>query len=197
MNKRELYALLDIESPEEFEYFENLADYLECEEELDYTDVAELFNGVNKDVLAQLCDNYFEEISGFVPGSQTEVFTIFENIRRALVGMCRNCSDDENLEAKLVEELERFRRWYSIDSEAYCTNLGTMEETRMPLRDAIVTSRVEGIDGNTNKYEYDFSECMNYPLDEYIVSLGDMMAKRKKKRKTVQTISVLGRTCIL
>ena len=72
MNKRELYALLDIESPEEFEYFENLADYLECEEELDYTDVAELFNGVNKDVLAQLCDNYFEEISGFVPGSQTE-----------------------------------------------------------------------------------------------------------------------------
>ena len=54
MNKRELYALLDIESPEEFEYFENLADYLECEEELDYTDVAELFNGVNKDVLAQL-----------------------------------------------------------------------------------------------------------------------------------------------
>ena len=40
MNKRELYALLDIESPEEFEYFENLADYLECEEELDYTDVA-------------------------------------------------------------------------------------------------------------------------------------------------------------
>ena len=67
MNKRELYALLDIESPEEFEYFENLADYLECEEELDYTDVAELFNGVNKDVLAQLCDNYFEEISGFVP----------------------------------------------------------------------------------------------------------------------------------
>ena len=90
MNKRELYALLDIESPEEFEYFENLADYLECEEELDYTDVAELFNGVNKDVLAQLCDNYFEEISGFVPGSQTEVFTILENIRRALVGMCRN-----------------------------------------------------------------------------------------------------------
>ena len=102
MNKRELYALLDIESPEEFEYFENLADYLECEEELDYTDVAELFNGVDKDVLAQLCDNYFEEISGFVPGSQTEVFTIFENVRRALVGMCRNCSDDENLEAKGV-----------------------------------------------------------------------------------------------
>ena len=32
MNKRELYALLDIESPEEFEYFENLADYLESAE---------------------------------------------------------------------------------------------------------------------------------------------------------------------
>ena len=98
--------------------------------------------------------------------------------------MCRNCSDDENLEAKLIEELERFRRWYCIDSEAYCTNLGTMEETRMPLRDAIVTSRVEGIDGNTNKYEYDFSECMNYPLDEYIVSLGDMIAMGEEEEET-------------
>ncbi len=176
MDKRELYAHLDIESPEEFEYFENLADFLECDEELEFADVAELFDEVDKDTLAQLCDNYFEEISGFVPGSQTEVFTIFENVRRAFVGMCRNCKEDENLKTKLAEELERFRRWYSIESEAYCTDLGTMEETKLPLRDAILASRLEGIAGNANKYEYDFSECMDYPLEEYIVSLGDMIA---------------------
>ena len=176
MDKRELYAFLDIENPAEFEYFENLADFLECDEELEFTDVAELFDGVDKDTLAQLCDNYFEEISGFVPGSQTEVFTIFENVRRALVGMCRNCMEDENLKTKLTEELERFRRWYSMESEAYCIDMGTMEETKLPLRDAIAASRLEEIEGNANKYEYDFSECMDYPLDEYIVSLGDMLA---------------------
>lgn len=184
MTKTELYELLDIEAPSDFEYFENLADFLECEEELEFADVAELFNEVDKDVLAQLCDNYFEEISGYIPGSQTEVFTIFENVRRALVGMCRNCSDDENLKAKLSEELERFRRWYSVESQAYCTDLETMEEQMMPIRDALVSSRVEGIEGNANKYEYDFSECMNYPLDEYIVSLGDMISMGEEDDET-------------
>lgn len=174
LNQREFYEMLDIDTPEDFQYFENLAAFLECEDEPEYEDVAGLFTEVDKDVLAQLCDNYFEEITGFIPGSQTEVFTIFENVRRAIVGMCRNCEEDENLTAKLSEELERFRRWYSVESQAYCTDLSTMEETPMSLRDALVTARLEGIEGKS-QYEYDFSECMNYPLDEYIVSMGDIL----------------------
>ena len=47
MNREELYQLLDIDDPAEFQYFENLADFLECEEELDYDDVAELFHQNN------------------------------------------------------------------------------------------------------------------------------------------------------
>lgn len=176
MKKEEFYELLDIEGPEDFQYFENLAAFLECDEEAEFEDVAGLFTAVDKDTLAQLADNYFEEITDFIPDNQTEIYTIFENVRRAIVGMCRNCEDDENLTAKLSEELERFRSWYSRESKAYCTDLSTMEETQMPLRDALVASRIEGIEGNTNKYQYDFSECMEYPLDEYIVSLGDMIA---------------------
>ena len=85
LNQREFYEMLDIDTPEDFQYFENLAAFLECEDEPEYEDVAGLFTAVDKDVLAQLCDNYFEEITGFIPGSQTEVFTIFENVRRAIV----------------------------------------------------------------------------------------------------------------
>lgn len=176
MNREELYELLDIETPADFQYFENLAAFLESDEEFNFCDVAGLFAEADKDMIALLTDNYFEEVTDFIPESQTEIFTIFENVRRAIVGMCRNCEDDENLTAKLAEELERFRCWYSKDSKAYCTDLSTMEESRMPLRDALVASRIEGIEGNTNKYQYDFSECMDYPLDEYIVSLGDVIA---------------------
>lgn len=176
MDKRELYELLDIDTPSDFQYFENLAAFVECDEELEFSDVAALFNEVDKDTLAELADNYFEEITNFVPGSQTELFTIFENVRRAIVGMCRNCEDDETLAAKLAEELERFRCWYSIESKAYCTELSSMKESAMSIRDALLAARVESIEGNTNKYEYDFSECMDYQLDEYIVSLGDMIA---------------------
>ena len=174
MNKEQFYELLDIENAEDFQYFENLAAFFECEEELDYDDVARLFEEVDKTVLAELVDEYFEEITNFVPGSETEVFSILENVRRALVGMCRNCAEDENLRSKLIEELERFRRWYSIDSCAYCTDPATLAEEEKSMRDALLLARLEKLEHNG--YQYDFSECMNYPLDEYIVSLGDLAA---------------------
>ena len=76
--------------------------------------------------------------------------------------------------SKLADELERFRHWYSIDSKVYLTNLGTMDEQEFTLRDALVNARIEKLDGD--KFQYDFSECENYQLDEYIVSFGDMIA---------------------
>ena len=64
-------------------YTHLLAAFFECEEELDYEDIAALFGAVDQAVLAELIDEYFEEITNFVPGSETEVFSIFENVRRA------------------------------------------------------------------------------------------------------------------
>ena len=43
MRKEDFYELLDIDYPADFQYFENLAAFLECDEELNYDDVAELF----------------------------------------------------------------------------------------------------------------------------------------------------------
>ena len=34
MNREKLYEYLDIESPQDFEYFENMAALLECEEDI-------------------------------------------------------------------------------------------------------------------------------------------------------------------
>ena len=49
MTKQELYELIDIDSPTDFQYFENLAAFLECDEELEYEDVAALIKDVEKD----------------------------------------------------------------------------------------------------------------------------------------------------
>ena len=173
MTKQELYELIDIDSPADFQYFENLAAYLECDEELSYEDVAELVKDVDKATLAQLIGDYFEEITDFLPESETELYTIFDTVRRSLAGMSKSCDDDTTV-TKLTDELERFRQWYSIESRAFLTDLGTADEEEMTLRDALICARVETLEGN--KYQYDFSECSDYPLDEYIVSFGDMMA---------------------
>ena len=173
MTKQELYELIDIDSPSDFQYFENLAAFLECDEELEYEGVAALIKDVEKDTLAQLLGDYFEEMSDFLPESETELYTIFDNVRRSLVGMSKSC-DDETTQTKLADEMERFRRWYSIESSVSLTNLGTADEEEMTLRDALVCARLEALEGT--KYQYDFSECSDYELDEYIVSFGDMLA---------------------
>ena len=112
-------------------------------------------------------------VSYLSPESETELYTIFDKVRRSLVGMSKSC-DDETTQTKLADEMERFRRWYSIESRAFLTNLGTADEEEMTLRDALVCARLEALEGT--KYQYDFSECSDYELDEYIVSFGDMMA---------------------
>lgn len=173
MKRKELYELMDIESAEDFSYFENLAALLECEEDLEYEDVAELIASVDMLKLAELLDDYFEEITEHIPAAETEVFTVFEKIRHSLVGMARN-SSEESVVPRLAEEIERFRRWYSIDSRVFIKQGGDTAEKIYTLRDAILLSRLERIDGSSN--EYDFTEAKDYELEEYVMSFADMLA---------------------
>lgn len=112
MEKEKLYEFLDIESPVDFEYFENIAALLECDEDISYDDMFELISQVDTETLIMLIDNYFEEISDYIPGESAEFYTLMEQIRLSLTGLARS-SDEENVMANLVEEIDRFRRWYS------------------------------------------------------------------------------------
>ena len=172
MDKQEFYNQLDIDEVEDFQYFENLALLLESDDDIDFSLIAELIAEVDKDVLAELMDNYFNEILEFVPGSETEIFTFLDNIKRSLIGMARN-PEDETVVTKLAEEIDRFRKWYSIDSVVYCTKVGETTEEINTVRDALVLSRLEKL--GEDKYEYTFSEALDYPLDEYVMSFADMI----------------------
>lgn len=172
MTKNELYELLDIETAEDFQYVENVSQYLECEEEIEFADLAELLGKLDKDSAAGLFDDYFEEIMEFIPEAETEIYSLFTNIRRSLTGMLKN-ADEVSTEAKIAEELERFRRWYSMDSKVYLSPHDLGEEKEETLRDALFTKRLEALGGE--KYFYDFTEAMDYPLEKYVMTFGDMM----------------------
>ena len=172
MTRQEFYDLLDIETAEDFKYVENIAQYLECDDEIEFQDLAALLKEVDKAETAGLLDDYFEEIMEFIPEGESEVYSLFGNIRRSLQGMLKNY-DEMTTEAKLVEELERFRRWYSLDSKVYLTDTSTLTEKDVSIRDALGEKRLEGLGGT--KYYYDFTEAMDYPLEEYVMSFGDMM----------------------
>ena len=173
MDREELYELLDIDAPADFEYFENLAALLECDEYLEYEDIYALMEGVDKDTFSGLVDNYFDEITDFIPGDMAELYTLLEKIKFSLMGLARSC-DEEDLVNHLSEEVDRFRKWYSMDSVVFCNSILTDREEEKTLRDALVLARLEGLDGE--KYTYDFSQCLDYHLDEYVMSFGDIIA---------------------
>lgn len=173
MDKVDFYEQLDIDEATDFQYFENLALLFESDDDIDFELIAELIPKVDKDVLAGLVDDYFNEILEFVPGSETEIYTVLDNIRRSLIGMARN-PEDETVVTKLAEEIDRFRKWYSLDSVVYCTKVGEMTEKVNTVRDALVLSRLEKL--GEEKYEYSFSEALDYPIDEYVMSFADMIS---------------------
>ena len=173
MTKQEFYDMLDIETAEDFKYVENVAQYLECEDEIEFSDLAGLIKELDKDQAAGLFDDYFEEIMEFIPETETEVYSLFSSIRRCLSGMLKNALE-ESEEAKTAEELERFRRWYSMDSKVYLSGVNDLSEREETLRDALFSKRMEPLGGE--KYFYDFTEAMDYPLEEYVMSFGDMIA---------------------
>lgn len=177
MNRENLYELLDIESAADFEYFENMASLLECGEDIPYEEITMLLKDVDKVNLAELINNYFEEISDFIPDEETGMFLSMDKIRLSLMGLARG-SEDEGILAKLADELDRFRRWYSDESRVVCRSVLNGDEELHCLRDALALARVEKIDGD--KYEYDFSDCTDYPIEEYVMSFGDMMAAEER-----------------
>jgi hypothetical protein len=79
---------------------------------------------VDKKALAELIHNYFEEMTDFLPGDAAEAYGVLERIKFSLMGLARNC-DEEDLLSNLTEEIERFRLWYSVESRVYCTSVLT------------------------------------------------------------------------
>lgn len=177
MNYDELLELLDIENPDEFQYFEHLADLMECDQRISYDALFELISQVDKITLAELIENYFEEIADALPDGGTEAYTLLKSVGLSLRGMLKPIEDDDEYGNKqivtFVEELDRFRNWYTIDSTIKCTRKKdgiTKEET---FFEALVLARMENL--NHEEYSYGFDEGLDYPLDEYVVSFGDII----------------------
>lgn len=171
MNFEQLLEFLQIEDASEFEYFENFADLIESEEAISDEAIYKLINECDQGNLLEIIENYFEEIMDAIPDDSTEIFTLIETIKLAFIGLLESAEEEVAL-VHFCEEILNFRAWYSINSIVHCRNIhgGTVED--MSLRDALAVARIEKLEGD--KYHYDFNDCLDYELEEYIMSYGDM-----------------------
>ncbi len=167
MDLNELFEIVDIESTEDFKYFDNFAALMESDDYIPAEVMYELFAEVDTDVLSELTDNYFEDIMEGVPEEEAELFTLLDNIKRVLKGYAEN-TDDERSIVLFTDEVSRFRNWYNFDTDVECQSRNDGSTRTVPVREALVLYRIEKL--RADEYMYDFSECLDYPLDEYVVS---------------------------
>lgn len=168
MDISELFELLDIESIEDFVYFDNMAALLESDENIPYDVIHELFYRLDPETAADLVTEYFTDITEGVPESEQEMFELLNNICTVMKGHALNTEDDTHM-AKLADEVFRFRNWYNFDTDVVCSENKTGKRIILPVRDALMLYRQEKLQGS--EYSYDFSSSCNYEIDEYIVPL--------------------------
>lgn len=180
MNYDELLDFLDIENPDEFQYFEHFADLMECDTHISYDALFELISKIDKNVLSELIENYFEEILEGLPDDGTEAYTFLKSLSMSLRGMLKPLQNEEECEegiralVNFVEELEKFRNWYVFESNIECKNKKDGIIKEVTFFEAVVLSRMEKL--NQDEYFYGFDEGLDYQIDEYIVSFSDVIS---------------------
>jgi hypothetical protein len=174
---------LKIEAPGQLEYFEQYAELAEAEDDISIDILAEFFMDADSVALRELTEAYFEEILSGAPESETEFYLLLMNIGRILSELASGAGgtdeahgayeadyiDEESARRAYVEEFYRFRSWYTTEQ-----NVPRGEE-RVSVLEALAIIRaaklIGGADGDAVAGEFDFTESLNYELDEYIINL--------------------------
>jgi hypothetical protein len=172
MDLNSLLRKLDIESPEQLEYFEQFAELAEIEGDIPEDVLMEFFRDADADALRELSDAYFEEIITGVPDDAADFYLLLTQIGRAFAGLADAIGGYDERRA-YAEEFSRFRHWYTnTDSVVYITPDGSGEQ-RFTVLEALAQSRADTLTGanNDEASPFDFAGALNYEIDEYAVSL--------------------------
>lgn len=168
MDKIRFYHVLDIDSADEFQYFENLAALLEEDEYIEKNLIKDLIRNVDREKLAEHMSSYFDGFLDHLPDSETDLYVMIESMGRVFDGLIREDMSEADIDA-LASEISKFRKWYVHDLNAF--NRLTGEEAS--VRDArfdIAAAKLLGEDS-----DYDFRLALDYDIDGFDVRIADMI----------------------
>ena len=177
MDFKELLEYLDLDEASQFEYFEAMADLVECEDYIEQEAVYALFEGADETMIAELLEDYFEDILEGLPEDAGEIYARLHQIKLSLIGLAGNLGsggEEESDLRRLTDEFCRFRQWYSEDSDVELSPDEGGPSLHQCLRDAITTARMQKLGGPS--YRYSFEEALLYELDSYTMSFAELAA---------------------
>jgi phage terminase Nu1 subunit (DNA packaging protein) len=180
MSLEELLEILDIEEAEDFQFFENYADLMEYDGEIRYDDLYALIKRLDMVNLGEFIETYMDEILESIPSDYgIEVYTFLTSVKMLLLGLAESIAAAEEEEEReelsvFVEEIFKFRNWLTRESEVHLTRRKDKKVLIVTLLEAITAYRVEKL--SDEEYIYDFSECIPYEIDEYMVSVASALS---------------------
>lgn len=162
MDKTIFYSILNIDDVSEFQYYENLASLLEEESYIELNLIKDLFKDVDKELLADSCENYFEEFLKAIPDEETNLYITVESIKRAFASII----EDDN--PYLADEIHRFRKWYVLDTLVTDKSDGK-ELSLLNARYNVQAAKLLGEIVN-----YDFHRAYDYEVSGYDVKITEI-----------------------
>lgn len=186
MDRNTFYDLVDIETPEDFKFYDNIENLIESDEEWDIDNLSPLLIEIPNDVMTELIDEYFTSLLDRLPDDETDLYTLIYNVSRTMKSVLNvdvissefgnENSDIEkehanNTKRRLSYELKKFSDWFSRENLVDIKNLENGKEFKTPLRDAMGMITLEKL--GIGSYSYNFDDCNDYELDEYILNFSD------------------------
>ena len=163
MTREELFELLEIDTSEDFQYFEQFAELVECEDEIEYDDFYEVIFGADADTLAEINENYFTEIEKSFPEDCDDFYEVMQSIWSNLIDLLKNASD-ETCRREYVNQLYKFHEMYTAPDGA------SVDGRPCSVMEAIAENRMSAIDHE--KHKFDFENCLDYVPDYISMRLG-------------------------
>ena len=169
MDKVRFYKVLDIDSPDEFQYYENLASLLEEDEFIEENLIKDILKDIDEERLAEHFESYFESFLSHIPEDEAEMYMTVGSIQRVFDGLIFEGMNDDDI-SSLASEISKFRKWYIHDLNAF-NKLSGEESNIRDARYDLAAAKLLG-----ENADYDFRTALDYDLDGYNVRLADMIA---------------------
>lgn len=168
MDRERLFEKLDIDSPEEFKFYENFEALIEEDEHIEEDLIKELLISADQSLLSEHIQHFFDSFSSNIPDEETELSIILETLKNNISNAADTEMSDEAA-SHLATEIYKFRRWYCIDHNA--VNECNGEE--LSVRDAryeLLAAKLLGED-----ISIDFGKAITSGPDAYEVRIKDIM----------------------
>ena len=85
MTLSELYKALEMDGPEDLDYFEQFADLMEMDGDIPFDLFYMALSGLKPDTAGDLVENYFEDLTGAAPDEENDLVSIIDSVEQNLL----------------------------------------------------------------------------------------------------------------